>query len=50
VRKACEAAGFPSLVNASRSTVWKILNEADIKPHKIRYYLERREAEFEAKL
>jgi transposase len=50
VQKRCEAAGFPSLVKASRSTVWKILNEADIKPHKIRYYLERRDPEFERKM
>jgi transposase len=50
VRKSCEAAGFPSLVNASRSTIWTILNEADIKPHKIRYYLERRDPDFEAQM
>jgi transposase len=50
VRKSCEAAGFPSLATASRSTIWTILNEADIKPHKIRYYLERRDPEFEAKM
>ena len=28
----------------------KILNRQELKPHKVRYYLERRDAEFEAKM
>ena len=28
----------------------KILGQEDIKPHKVRYYLERRDAEFEQKM
>ena len=28
----------------------KILNEQEVKPHKVRYYLERREPEFKAKM
>ena len=39
-------AGHPRLAQAGKSTVWRILNEYDIKPHKIRYYLERRDPEF----
>ncbi len=31
-------------------TVCKILNRQELKPHKVRYYLERRDAEFEAKM
>jgi hypothetical protein len=34
----------------SRSTIWTILNEANIKPHRIRYYLERRDPDFEARM
>ena len=32
------------------STVWRILNENEIKPHKIRYYLEKRDPEFDRKM
>lgn len=45
-----EAAGHPRLAQAGKSTVWRILNEHDIKPHKIRYYLERRDPEFDRKM
>ena len=34
-----EAAGFARLANAGKSTVWRILDDNDIKPHKISYYL-----------
>ena len=37
----------PSLV---QGTVCKILGQEEIKPHKVRYYLERRDAEFEQKM
>lgn len=43
-------AGHPRLAQAGKSTVWRILNEHDIKPHKIRYYLERRDPEFDRKM
>ena len=33
-----------------RGTVCKILNRQEIKPHKVRYYLERRDAAFEEKM
>lgn len=45
-----EAAGFTRLANAGKSTVWRILDDNDIKPHKIRYYLEKRDPEFERKM
>jgi transposase len=43
-------AGFARLANAGKSTVWRILNEGDIKPHRIRYYLEKRDPEFDRKM
>ena len=43
-------AGFPRLANAVKATVWRILNEHDIKPHRIRYYLEKRDPEFDRKM
>jgi len=33
-----------------KSTVWNILNDAEIKQHKISYYLERRDPDFEKKM
>lgn len=45
-----EAAGFPRLAHAGKSTVWRILDDNDIKPHKIRYYLERRDPDFDRKM
>ncbi len=44
------AAGFPRLAHAGKSTVWRILDEVDIKPHRIRYYLERRDPDFDRKM
>jgi transposase len=44
------AAAHPALARASKATVHRILSEADIQPQKIRYYLERRDPEFEAKM
>ena len=43
-------AGFNRLANAGKSTVWRILDENKIKPHKIRYYLEKRDPEFDRKM
>ncbi len=45
-----DAAGHPRLSRAGKSTVWRILNEHDIKPHKIRYYLEKRDPDFDRKM
>ena len=43
------AAGHEFLAHLVQGTVCKILGQEDIKPHKVRYYLERRDAEFEQK-
>lgn len=50
VSSRAEDAGFPRLRETNKTTVWRILNEHDIKPHRIRYYLERRDADFERKM
>ena len=34
----------------AQGTVCKLLGQEEIKPHKVRYYLERRDAEFEPKM
>lgn len=50
VCETAEAAGFVRLSNAGKSTVWRILDDNDIKPHKIRYYLEKRDPQFDRKM
>ena len=44
------AAGHDCLAHLVQGTVCKILGQEEIKPHKVRYYLERRDAEFEQKM
>jgi hypothetical protein len=40
------AEGHPCLAHLAQGTVCKILDEEDVKPHKVRDYLERRDPEF----
>ena len=44
------AAGHACLAKLVQGTVCKILGREEIKPHKVRYYLEQRDAEFEQKM
>lgn len=44
------AAGHECLARLVQGTVCKILGSEEVKPHKVRYYLERRDAEFEQKM
>ena len=50
VRGHCKAAGHLSLSKISKSTVHGMLENAEIKPHKVEYYLERRDPDFDSKL
>lgn len=50
IRNHCEESGHPSLKRVGKGTVSKILSEGGIKPHKIRYYLERRDPLFNEKM
>jgi transposase len=49
-RKHGPAAGHECLAHLVQGTVCKLLSQEEIKPHKVRYYLERRDAEFEQKM
>ena len=42
--------GHSCLSKLAQGTLCNILNEQEIKPHKIRYYLERRDPEFKTKM
>ena len=50
IRQHCKVAGHPSLSKLARGTVSKILSQQNIRPHKISYYLERRDPEFDQKI
>lgn len=50
VRTQAVEAGFPALAKAGKATVQRILTAQALQPHKVRYYLERRDPEFERKM
>lgn len=50
LRRHCRAAGHPELERVSRSKLHKILTQGELRPHKIRYYVERRDPEFDQKM
>src|SRR5580658_3178251 len=50
VREHGPAAGHACLGRLAQGTLCNILNEQEIKPHKVRYYLERRDPEFKQKM
>src|SRR5260370_31756437 len=50
VRDHALEAGFPALSRAAKATVHRILAAQPLHPEKIKYYLERRDPDFEAKM
>jgi transposase len=50
IRAHCVTAGHPSLAQIGRGTVSKLLAENKLRPHKVKYYLERRDPDFERKM
>jgi len=50
VRKHALESGHISLQKAAKATIQRILSEHPIRPHKIAYYCERRDPEFEQKM
>jgi hypothetical protein len=50
VRQEAVAAGFPALAKAGKATVQRILAAQELRPHKVKYYLERRDPDFERKM
>lgn len=49
-RRHANQAGHPSLARAAKATIQRILKAQPLQPHKVRYYMERRDPEFEAKM
>lgn len=50
VREHGPKAGHASLARLAQGTLCKILAAHEVKPHKVRYYLERRDPEFDTKM
>lgn len=50
INKNAEAAGYTRLSTIHKSTVHSILDEAEIKPFRIRYYCENRDPDFDSKM
>jgi transposase len=50
VHDTCVAAGYEALQGVAPSKIWGILDQDELKPRRIRYYLERRDPEFEMKM
>src|SRR6478736_5875756 len=50
VREHAPAAGHICLAHLAQGTLCNILNEQEIKPHKVRYYLKRRDPQFKQKM
>ena len=50
VRKNAVQAGYPALAKAAKATVQRILDGQTLRPHKVTYYLERRDPDFLAKM
>ena len=48
IREHAVEAGYPSLSRAAKATVQRILAEQPLHPEKVKYYLERRDPDFEA--
>ena len=48
IREHAVEAGFPALSRAVKATVHRILAEQPLHPEKVKYYLERRDPDFEA--
>ena len=50
IKEQAKETGFDCFKKASKVTVYRILEKEPIKPHKIKYYLERRDPEFKRKM
>lgn len=50
IQEHAQEAGFPRLMTITKPMVQKILKRSEIKPFKIKYYCEKRDPDFEAKM
>lgn len=50
IRENCTSAGYVSLIKTGKSFLNNVLSKSNIKPHKISYYLEKKDPEFDIKM
>ena len=50
VRRNAGQAGYPALARAAKATVQRILDAQSLRPHKVTYYLQRRDPNFLSKM
>lgn len=50
IKKNCNSVGYPSLKKTGKSFLNNVLSKSNIKPHKISYYLEKKDPEFDIKM
>lgn len=50
IKSNCEKEGYLCLINTGKSFLNNILSQSNIRPHKVSYYLERRDPDFEVKM
>lgn len=50
IRKQAAQEGYPALAQAGKATVQRILAAQPLQPHKVKYYMERRDPQFEQKM
>ncbi len=50
MRKKASEAGYSALAQAGKATIQRILAAQAVQPHKVKYYLERRDPDFERKM
>lgn len=48
IRTHCKEYGFDRFESVATSTIWYLLNDSEIKSHRIRYYLEKKDEDFKA--
>ena len=50
IHEQCKDAGYPGLMKIAHTTVRSILENNEIKPHKMNYYLVKKDPEFQSKM
>ena len=50
IREHAMEQGYPCLAKLAQGTLCKILNHEEVKPHRMRYYLEKRDPDFDEKM
>ncbi len=50
IRDNCTSAGYVSLIKTGKSFLNNVLSKSNIKPHKVSYYLEKKDPEFDVKM